>query len=404
MHRPGDRRPACGPARRRRAGVGRAVRARVIRAAAAGAAGAAAGAAGAAGAGAGPGGQEGGDVAAVEDGGEDGLAELVDGAGRAAGLEPPGLGGEAGVGAGGVGGGHLPGGQGAVARGLLPPVHGGVAAAPLPAPPRGVGVIGLDLAAQRAAQLGGGHLPGAGQHPAGDLPRRLVVAAGELVGEHHRPGPVNHPGRQRGADLGEALQVAADVHQPRRGPPGQGQRGGDFPGDVLDQVLVLPLPGLRGAAAAQRDHRLGLLRRSPRRHPLGAHRKPISSLSPRPGQTGPVPGRIRDEPGQHRTRRQPVQHPARREPRPPPPAPTMQEPRRDRLTRTRPRHPRNSVVLVGRRVVRTERVPRPRLIEIVGIVVHQEGARIERLIVERAVVLAAVAGRLSWHPRHLRPR
>src|SRR6202035_421249 len=157
---------------------GRAVRARVIRAAAARVG--AAGVAGAGGAGAGAGGEEGGDVAAVEDGGEHGLAELVDGVGGAAGLEPLCLGGEAGVGAAGVGGGHLPGGQGAVARGLLPPVHGGVAAAPLAAPPGGVRVIGLDLAAQRAAELGGGHLPGAGQHPAGDLPRRLVVAAGEL--------------------------------------------------------------------------------------------------------------------------------------------------------------------------------------------------------------------------------
>jgi hypothetical protein len=74
----------------------------------------------------------------------------------------------------------------------------------------------------------------------------------------------------------------------------------------------------------------------------------------------------------------------------------MQEPRRDGLAIPRPRLTRNGVVFVGRRVLRTERVTRPRLIKIVGIV-DREGARIKRLlIVERVGRLFLPASAMAW--------
>ena len=150
-------------------------------------------------------GEQCGDGAAGEQGGEHGGAELIHAALGAAGLEPAGEGGDPLVSRDHLRGRQLPARDRGVPGRLVPQVHPRVLPG-RPAPPlRGLGVDLEDLAAQGGAELPGGQVPGTRQQPVRDRAGVSVVEGGELVSEHHGSRPVDDPGGQGCEDGGEAV-------------------------------------------------------------------------------------------------------------------------------------------------------------------------------------------------------
>ena len=146
-------------------------------------------------------------------------------------------------------------------------------------------------------------------------------------------------------------------------------------GHMLNQVLSLrPRPA--GAAAAQADHRLGLLAAAHEAIRSAAHRKPIRSLSPSPGSPR-RPERPRGESGQHRPGSSPSSTPPAANPVPRPLPSRCKNPAGIGMARTLSTGHRNSVIGVGRRIVRVEWGTGPGLVEIAGIVLS--GACVDQL-------------------------
>jgi hypothetical protein len=121
---------------------------------------------------------EGGGVAAGEQGGEDGSAELTEGAGGAGGLERIGDRGDALVGRDHVGLGKLAASQGAIAGQLGPSLHSGELPGLLGPLLGGLGEQGQDHVTKGAAQLSGGHRPGNGGERVRDRVGLLLVQHG----------------------------------------------------------------------------------------------------------------------------------------------------------------------------------------------------------------------------------
>jgi hypothetical protein len=168
----------------------------------------------------GAGGQEGGDRAAVEDGTEHRGPQLLQSAGRAAGLQPLRLRGQPGVGGDDLGLRQLPAGQDAVARRFLPDIHRSVLAGLAPPPGISPGIDRQDRAAQRDPQPRRRHPGRPAQQQVGDGRGIRVRQDAQHVGEDHGTGPVDGPGQGGGADSGQPGQVPADVQDPGRGPAG----------------------------------------------------------------------------------------------------------------------------------------------------------------------------------------
>jgi Protein of unknown function (DUF3631) len=194
---------------------------------------------------------------------------------------------------------------------LGPPLHPRLPQRPLLARARRGRVHGKHRPTRRRTQLAGRLASRPREEPL--LHRRSVrtVEPAQLVGDHQRPGHVNHPGRQRPGRQRQPLQRHRLVQQPPGGPARRGQCGGDLSVGVLCHMGV---PGrfLGQPPVYQLTHGRQLQPRRPGRQPAPGTQYPDQLIVAAPAQARRC--HVACLPGQHHTWRQLIGHPTSGEP------------------------------------------------------------------------------------------